>query len=210
MKDQQKRHKLVLNFAVSTWQILWSLADCLVTKRWLWNEGCLCYHAFSLCWNASDSKIYWIKPAKYGIKVFTITDLTTYSFKTIALHCDFVQEGKLWLYQQSKIMEALNQKLGEKWRGRGEDHELNHATTTKRMEEMYGIKYVLHTTTSLTQDFLCILAKPSIILSILNTSYDKCRLYLCTPSSQRGSVDIAPTILTLDIQWSQCIVQSII
>jgi len=36
-KDQKKRHKLVLNFAVSTRQILWSLTDCLVTKRWHWN-----------------------------------------------------------------------------------------------------------------------------------------------------------------------------
>jgi hypothetical protein len=83
MKDQQKRHKLALNFAVSTWKISWSLADCLVTKRWHWNEGCLCYHIFSLCWSASDSTIYWIKPAKYGIKVFTITDLTIYSFNTV-------------------------------------------------------------------------------------------------------------------------------
>jgi len=50
-------------------------------------------------------------------------------------------------------METMNQKLGEgKWRG--EDHELNQATTTKRMEQMYGIKYVLHKTKSFTQDFL--------------------------------------------------------
>ena len=41
----------------------------------------------------------------------------------------------------------------EKWRG-WEDHELNHATTTKRMEQVYGIKYVLNTTKPLTQDFL--------------------------------------------------------
>jgi len=119
MKDRQKRHKLAINFAISNWQLSWSLADSSVTKRWNWNEDSLCYHVFSLCCSASESTIYWTKPTKYGIKAFTITDLTIYSFKTVTLHCVFVQEGKLWLYQLSRIMETLNQKLGRRSGGGG-------------------------------------------------------------------------------------------
>ena len=37
---------------------------------------------------------------------------------------------------------------------RGGDHELSHAAITQRMEKWFDIKYMLHTTKSLTQDFL--------------------------------------------------------
>ena len=108
MKDHQKRHILVLNFAVSTWQISWSLTDCLVTKRLHWNEDCLCYHIFSVSWSAPDST--YIEPSQPNTasKYSPSLTLNILHLENCSISFYDVQEGKLWLCQWSKIMEPLN------------------------------------------------------------------------------------------------------
>ena len=77
---------------------------------------------------------------------------TFYSLKTAAFHFMMYKKESYGCVNDQKLWSHWIRNWEEEWRG--EDHELSHAAITQRMEKRFDIKYMLHTTKFLTQDFL--------------------------------------------------------